>query len=37
MDQIEVGLDKLEKFEEEWLTEQLQKVGNVFNFNLEFT
>jgi len=37
MDQIEVGLDKLEKFEEEWLTEQLQKVGNVFNFNIEFT
>lgn len=31
-DQIEVGLDKLEAFEEEWLTEQLRNVGNVFNF-----
>lgn len=35
-DPIDVGVDKLEKFEAEWLTRQLQKVGNVFNFNLEF-
>jgi hypothetical protein len=35
-DEIEIGLDKLEKFEEEWLTEHLQNVGNVFNFDIEF-
>jgi hypothetical protein len=35
-DEIEVGLDKLEVFEEEWLEKELRKVGNGFNFDIEF-
>jgi hypothetical protein len=35
-DGVSEGLGKLERFEDEWLFEQLGRVGNKFNFNIEF-
>ena len=35
-DDVSEGLEKLERFEDEWLSEQLSRVGNKFNFNIEF-
>jgi hypothetical protein len=35
-DAVSEGLEKLERFEDEWLFEQLTRVGNRFNFNIEF-
>ena len=35
-DDIQRGLDRLEQLEDELLQEQIAKVGNMFNFNIEF-
>jgi hypothetical protein len=35
-DAVSEGLEKLERFEDGWLLEQLARVGNRFNFNIEF-
>jgi len=35
-DEVEIGLDKLEKFKDEWFLDRLEEVDYRFNFNLEF-
>ncbi len=34
-DDVYEGLEKLERFEEEWFLDHMAKVGNKFNFNIE--
>ena len=35
-DRVPEGLEKLEKFEDEWFLDHLTEIGNSFNFNIEF-
>lgn len=35
-DDVQNGMEKLEKFEDIWLQDQINKLGNKFNFNIEF-
>jgi len=35
-DDVSEGLDKLERFEEDWFLDRLDQIGNRFNFNIEF-
>lgn len=34
-DTVEVGLEKLEQFEDTWFLEHMHQVGDRFNFNIE--
>ena len=35
-DDVSEGLEKIDRFGDEWFLEQLSRVGNRFNFNIEF-